>query len=158
MTTLSGMIDVVDDVRRDEALRGLEHEIGRLLRRVRRGLTDRAAQVDPELNATAYPLLATLAEFGPHRAATLADMFALDKGAVSRVVHQLLELDLIERTPDPADGRASILSVTPKAQERLAAMEERRREDFGTRLSDWDPQTIVELSESLARFNASLSE
>ncbi|MFL6159045.1 MAG: MarR family winged helix-turn-helix transcriptional regulator [Marmoricola sp.] len=147
-----------EDLRRDDALRGLEHEIGRLLRRVRRGLTDRAAQVDPELSATAYPLLATLAEFGPHRAADLADMFALDKGAVSRVVHQLLELDLIERTPDPHDGRASILSVTPKAQERLDAMVERRREDFGARLAAWDPKNIAELAEGLARFNAAISE
>jgi DNA-binding MarR family transcriptional regulator len=146
-----------DDVQRDEALRSLEHEIGRLLRRVRRGLTDRAAQVDPELNATAYPLLATLAEFGPHRASDLADMFALDKGAVSRVVHHMLELGLIERMPDPNDGRASILSVTSKAQERLAAMGERRREDFGAKLADWDPATITALARSLAELNTAIS-
>jgi DNA-binding MarR family transcriptional regulator len=152
------MISVVDDVRRDEALRGLEHEIGRLLRRVRRGLTDRAAQVDPELNATAYPLLATLAEFGPHRAADLADMFALDKGAVSRVVHQLLELDLIERTPDPKDGRASILSASAKARARLAEIKETRREDLDGRLADWEPTELVDLAQGLARFNASISE
>ena len=152
------MMLLVDDVRRDEALRGLEHEIGRLLRRVRRGLTDRAAQVDPELNATAYPLLATLAEFGPHRASDLADMFALDKGAVSRVVHQLLELELIERVPDPKDGRASILLVTPKAEARLATMVEKRREDFGAQLSEWDEDTIKDLAASLARFNAAISE
>ena len=152
------MIGFVDDVRRDEALRGLEHEIGRLLRRVRRGLTDRAAQVDPELSATAYPLLATLAEFGPHRASDLADMFALDKGAVSRVVHHMLELGLIERMPDPKDGRASILSVTPKAQERLATMADRRREDFGAKLADWEPSTITDLAQSLAQLNAAISE
>jgi DNA-binding MarR family transcriptional regulator len=152
------MITFVDDVRRDEALRGLEHEIGRLLRRVRRGLTDRAAQVDPELNATAYPLLATLAEFGPHRASDLADMFALDKGAVSRVVHQLLELDLIERVPDPKDGRASILSVTPKAQARLALMVEARREEFGARLAGWEPEKIDELAQGLAHFNSVISD
>jgi DNA-binding MarR family transcriptional regulator len=147
-----------DDLRRDEALRGLEHEIGRLLRRIRRGITDRAAQVHPELSATAYPLLATLAEFGPQRAADLADLFALDKGAVSRVVHQLLELELIVRTPDPHDGRASILSVTPKAESRLAAMVEKRRDDLGTKLSGWEPASIRDLARSLAEFNAALSE
>ncbi|HET6151381.1 MAG TPA: MarR family transcriptional regulator [Marmoricola sp.] len=147
-----------DEVRRDEAMSGLEHEIGRLLRRVRRGLADRAAQVDPELNATAYPLLATLAEFGPHRAADLADMFALDKGAVSRVVHQLLELDLIVRTPDPKDGRASILSASEKAMKRLAELVDSRREEFGALLSDWEPDELVDLAKGLARFNASISE
>ena len=50
--------------RRDAAVRGLEHEIGTLLRRIRRGLADRAVQVHPELNATSYMLLATLSEHG----------------------------------------------------------------------------------------------
>ncbi|MCX6396527.1 MAG: MarR family winged helix-turn-helix transcriptional regulator [Propionibacteriales bacterium] len=145
------------DVQRDAAVRGLEHEIGRLLRRVRRGLADRAAQVDPELNATAYPLLVTLAELGPHRAAELADLFALDKGAVSRLVHQMLELGLIVRTPDPQDGRASILAVTPKAEERLAALAAQRHEAVGERLVDWEADSIVELAAGLARFNSAIS-
>lgn len=146
------------DVRRDEALSGLEHEIGRLLRRVRRGLADRATQVDPSLNATSYSLLVTLNEFGPHRAADLADLFAVDKGAVSRVVHHLLELGLIERTPDPNDGRASILQVTPEAQRRLAALTDSRREEFGARLAGWEPESIGDLAQGLARFNAAISD
>lgn len=147
-----------DAVRRDEALQGLEHEIGRLLRRIRRGLHERAARVDPGLSATAYPLLIALVEYGPHRAADLADLFALDKGAVSRVVHQLLELGLIERTPDPQDGRASILTATVAAKERIAAAHTRRREDFGARLSDWEPETIADLAAGLARFNSAISD
>lgn len=147
----------MSDDDRDAAVRGLEHEIGRLLRRIRRGLADRAAQVDPELNATAYPLLVTLAELGPHRAADLADMFALDKGAVSRIVHQLLELGLIERAPDPQDGRASILSVTAKAEQRLAAIVDQRHAAVGERLADWEADSIVELAAGLARFNSAIS-
>lgn len=152
------MMLVVDDVERDAAVRGLEHEIGRLLRRIRRGLADRAAQVDPELSATAYPLLATIVELGPQRASDLADLFALDKGAVSRVVHQLLQLDLIAREPDPKDGRASILSATTKAKQRLGGMAEKRRSDFGAKLADWDQRSVEELTEALARFNAAISE
>jgi DNA-binding MarR family transcriptional regulator len=145
-------------VRRDDAIRDLEHEIGRLLRRVRRGLADRAALVDPALSATAYPLLVTLNEFGPHRAAELADMFALDKGAVSRVVHQLLELGLIERTPDPKDGRASILQVSAKGRARMAELAVQRREEFTDKLAGWEPDSIVGLAEGLARFNAAISD
>lgn len=144
--------------RRDEALHGLEHEIGRLLRRIRRGLQERATQVDPGLSATAYPLLIALVEYGPHRAADLAELFALDKGAVSRAVHQLLELGLIERTPDPQDGRASILTPTVAAKERVAVAHERRREDFGARLSDWTPESIAALASGLAKFNSAISD
>lgn len=144
--------------RRDEAILGLEHEIGRLVRRIRRGLVERAAQVAPELGPTAYTLLVTLAEFGPQRAADLSDMFALDKGAVSRIVRQLLDLGLIEKSPDPNDGRASILEVTDKARRRFDAMTEKRREDFGARLAGWEPEEITGLAESLARLNGSVSD
>lgn len=147
-----------EDAARDEALRGLEHEIGRLLRRIRRGIGDRAAQVDPSLTATAYPLLVTLVELGPHRAADLADLFALDKGAVSRIVHQLLELGLIERAPDPQDGRASILSATAEGKRRLAVTADRRHQEVGRRLADWEPESIASLADGLARFNAAVSD
>jgi DNA-binding MarR family transcriptional regulator len=139
--------------RRQAAVRTLEHEIGTLLRRVRRGLADRAVEVHPELNATSYLLLSTLNEHGARRAADLAEMFALDKGSVSRVVHQLLELGLIERSPDPADGRASILAATDEAVRRLAHMHELRRELFAERLSDWRAEDIEHLAAELDRFN-----
>ena len=144
--------------RRQAAVRTLEHEIGTLLRRIRRGLAERAVQVHPELNATSYMLLTTLNEHGARRAADLAEMFALDKGSVSRVVHQLLELGLIERTPDPSDGRASILQVTAKARKKMAELAVSRRQEFGARLAGWEPENIHELARGLAHFNAAISD
>ena len=151
------MSAATDDLRQ-AAVRNLEHEIGTLLRRIRKGLADRAAQVHPELNATSYLILTTLSEYGACRAAHLADSFALDKGSVSRVVHQLLQLGLIERSPDPADGRASILTVTDEAVRRLAAVRGARREHFDDRLDAWDVSDIEDLADRLGRFNHALSE
>lgn len=138
---------------RDAAVRTLEHEIGLLLRRIRRGIAERALQVHPELNPTSYTLLATLSDFGPRRAADLAELFAMDKGTVSRVVRQLLELGLIARSPDPEDGRASILSVTAEAERRLGHMYEMRRELLAQRLAEWGPDDIEHLARELGRFN-----
>jgi DNA-binding MarR family transcriptional regulator len=146
------------DSRRHAAVRNLEREIGTLLRRIRKGLVERAIQVHPELNPTSYMILSTLTEHGARRAADLAEMFALDKGSVSRVVHQLLELGLIARSPDPADGRASLLSVTDEAVRRLAEIRDDRREHFDDRLLDWEPAEIEELAERLGRFNHALSD
>jgi DNA-binding MarR family transcriptional regulator len=152
-------VNTADDAgRRHAAVRNLEHEIGTLLRRIRRGLAERAVQVHPELNPTSYMILTTLTEHGARRAADLAELFALDKGSVSRVVHQLLELGLIARTPDPADGRASLLSVTDEAVRRLAEVRDHRREHFDDRLLDWEPAEIEELAERLGRFNHALSD
>ena len=144
--------------RRQAAVRNVEHEIGTLLRRIRKGLSERAVQVHPELNATSYLILTTLSEHGACRAAHLADSFALDKGSVSRMVHQLLELGLIERSPDPADGRASILSVTDEAVRRIEAVRGDRREHFDDRLDGWEVADIEDLAERLGRFNHALSE
>lgn len=141
------------DESRDAVVRALEHEIGLLLRRIRRGIAERAVQVHPELNPTSYTLLATLSDFGPRRAAELAELFAMDKGTVSRVVHQLLELGLVERSPDPADGRASIISVTAEAERRLTHMHGLRRERIAERLSDWRSEEIEHLAAELGRFN-----
>jgi DNA-binding MarR family transcriptional regulator len=146
------------DERRQVAVRNLEHEIGTLLRRVRKGLSERAVQVHPELNATSYLILTTLSEHGACRAAHLADSFALDKGSVSRMVHQLLELGLIERSPDPADGRASILTATDEAVRRLAAVRDDRRQHFDDRLDAWEVADIEDLTDRLGRFNHALSE
>lgn len=142
---------------RSEAMRMLEHEIGLLLRRVRKGIGERATGVHPELSSTSFTLLVTLAETGPKRAADLADIFALDKGTVSRLVHQLVDLGLVERVPDPSDGRASILGITEDAVRRLSAMREERFQEFDARLASWDPDEIRDLAERLVRFNETLS-
>jgi DNA-binding MarR family transcriptional regulator len=151
-------VTTADTGRRHTAVRSLEHEIGTLLRRIRKGLAERAVQVHPELNPTSYMILTTLSEHGARRAADLAELFALDKGSVSRVVHQLLELELIARSPDPADGRASLLSVTDEAVRRLAEVRDHRREHFDDRLLDWEPEEIEELAARLGRFNHALSD
>ncbi|HET7684172.1 MAG TPA: MarR family transcriptional regulator [Marmoricola sp.] len=143
---------------RVEMLRGLEHEIGILLRRVRKVIGERAYLVHPELNTSAYFLLGTLTEFGPRRASELADLFQLDKGAVSRVVHQLMELELVERTPDPEDGRASILRVTEVGRQRMAEVSELRRRQLSDKLGEWDDADLDQLVAYLARYNAALAE
>ncbi|HEX2894206.1 MAG TPA: MarR family transcriptional regulator [Marmoricola sp.] len=144
--------------RREAAIRSLEQEIGTLLRRVRRRLHERAVRVHDELNATSYLVLVTLRDHGSCRAADLAELFALDKGSVSRVVHQLLDLGLIVRAPDPADRRASILTASDEALRRIAAVREGEREQFDDRLTSWDPDDIEELAVRLSRFNAALSD
>ena len=51
------------------------------------------------------------------RASTVADLFSIDKGAISRQVTHLIELGLIEKSRDPEDGRAWLLTATPDALE-----------------------------------------
>lgn len=143
---------------RAEALRALEHEIGVLHRRIRRVISQRAQMVHPDLNATAYYLLAALTTMGPCRASALAELFELDKGAVSRLVHQLESLDLVARSPDPEDGRASILEATELAHQRLDEVSAERRRHLAEKLESWQPGELEQLLESLGRYNAALAD
>jgi len=141
-----------------ETLRALEMEFGILMRRLRRKTDERARLVHPDLNSGSYFMLAWIAEEGPVRASGLAEIFDLDKGAVSRHLQQLVELGLVARTPDPADGRATLVSTTPAADARLHEIEDARRQQLGDRLADWSGPELERLVADLARYNRSLGD
>jgi DNA-binding MarR family transcriptional regulator len=142
----------------DETLRSLEHEMGVLVRRLRRVIAERAKMVHPDLSPVAYSMLMALNDSGPRRASDLVDQFSIDKGAVSRQVQALLELDLIERTPDPEDRRAAILAITDEGQRRLKKITHKRRAEVRERLAEWEPQELSDFVTALGRYNATLDE
>ncbi len=136
-------------------MRALEHEMGVLVRRLRRLIAERARLVHPDLAPVGYSMLMALQD-EPRRASDLVDLFSIDKGAVSRQVQALLELGLIERSPDPDDRRAAILTITDEGARRLEAAAEKRRAEVLGRLSSWEPADLQAFVESLARYNAAL--
>jgi DNA-binding MarR family transcriptional regulator len=140
----------------EESLRSLEHEMGVLVRRIRRVIAERARSLDPSLSPVAYSMMMALNDSGPQRASALVGIFSVDKGAVSRQVSALLELGLIERTPDPEDRRAMILSITEEGSRRLAGLALARRHQLTTRLESWSDEELSAFVRSLARYNASL--
>lgn len=141
---------------RAETVRALEHEVGVLIRRVRRAIGERARAVHPDLQAMSYLMLAHLAESGPLRSSALAEIFGVDKGAVSRQVQHLVELDLLDRTPDPADGRATLLSPSEDARRRLREVQKQRRRRLDERLGDWSESDLEALVAALGRYNRTL--
>jgi DNA-binding MarR family transcriptional regulator len=141
---------------RDAALRSIEREVGVLLRRVRRVIGVRARAVHPDLQPASYLLLAHLEERGPSRSSTVVDELGIDKGAVSRQITHLVELGLLERTPDPHDGRAVLLSLSDDAAARLARVRAERSERFERRLSGFTTTELSALADQLARYNAAL--
>ncbi|GAB3994207.1 MarR family winged helix-turn-helix transcriptional regulator [Nocardioides marmoraquaticus] len=135
----------------------LEHEMGVLIRRLRRRIAERARLIHPELSPVAYSMLMALHDSGPQRASELVELFSIDKGAVSRQVQLLLELGLVEREPDPADRRAQILTVSDAGRERLDAIATARRAELGEKLDAWADDELAFFVDLLARYNASAS-
>ena len=55
----------------------------------------------------------------------LARMLAIDKASVSRMIRPLLKNGMVERIPDPGDGRAYILKLSTKSRSRLPEIRHR---------------------------------
>jgi DNA-binding MarR family transcriptional regulator len=144
--------------RRADLLAGLEQEVGVMVRRIRHVIGARARLVHPELQGSSYLMLSWLAGHGPLRASAMADAFGIDKGAISRQVQHLLDLGLVEREPDPADGRATLVSVSAAAVAQLEAVSEERRRWLDGRLSDWSEDDLTQMVELLGRYNRALDE
>lgn len=142
---------------REESLHLLEQELGVLIRRIKRVIAERARMVHADLPPPSYLMLGWIAEQGPLRASALVEEFAVDKAAVSRQVQHLEELGLVERTADPDDGRASLLSASADAVRRLRKVEVARRGLLDERLADWTAEELERFATELARYNATLA-
>jgi DNA-binding MarR family transcriptional regulator len=88
----------------------------------------------------------------------MVELFEIDKGAISRQVHHLMELGLIDRAPDPDDGRATLLKVTDEGASRMKDVADHRRKMLDEQLGDWTEEELSAFVSELARYNASLSD
>ncbi|WP_189037576.1 MarR family winged helix-turn-helix transcriptional regulator [Streptomyces daqingensis] len=131
----------------------LERELAVFLRRARAFSGELSREVHPELEPAAYGLFVRLEEAGPQRATELAAFFGVGKATVSRQLRALEELGLIARSPDPADGRASLVHLTSDGRERFAQVRDARRAEYVRKLAAWDPAEVAELARLLHQLN-----
>lgn len=141
---------------RDDTLRLLEKELGVLSRRVRRVIAERARAVHPELASASYLMLAWLVDAGPVRSSAIAEAFGIDKGAISRQLQHLLDLGLVDKVPDPEDGRATLVSASEDAVRRLEDIRSDRRRWLDESLADWTESDLQEFVGALSRYNDAL--
>ena len=131
----------------------LEREIGLLLRRSRAISSRLAGQLHPDLDGAAFGLLALLQDAGPLRASDLVARLGLDKSTVSRQVASLVGLGLVDRSADPDDGRAQVLTPSAEGAARLAQIRDARRERWEADLGHWPAEDVATLAELLHRLN-----
>ncbi|MEU0689597.1 MarR family winged helix-turn-helix transcriptional regulator [Streptomyces uncialis] len=130
--------------------------INRLARRTLRGSLS-----GPPLPAAQAELL-RLVEANPGiRVSAAAAELRLAGNSVSTLVRQLTELGLMAREPDPLDGRAAQLRVTPEAERRLRHWDDRRaalyREQW-PRLTGQDRAALAAALPALRRLTARFHE
>ena len=71
-----------------------------------------------------YRLLAALQEFGPASQASLGRHTGMDRSDVVASVNELAGRGLVDRSPDPADRRRNVITITPEGAAHLRRLEE----------------------------------
>ncbi|MDN5914767.1 MAG: MarR family transcriptional regulator [Pseudonocardia sp.] len=125
-------------------------ELFMLTRQVKRS-TERH-RPDLIVDMAGYHVLAYLNVEGPQRAGEMAAAFHADPSTISRQVSALVKSGLVERRPDPGDGRASLLAATEEGVRVIEAERHRRALAIASVLSGWSPTDRDALTELLARF------
>lgn len=138
---------------REVAAHDLERELSKLFGRARSVSLTLAAKIHPGLDGASYALLLHLMDIGPVRAADVVERTGLDKSTVSRQVARLEELDLIERVPDPSDGRARLLQVNATGAARLAEVRTDRRKQLREKFDEWSTDDLREFARLLGKLN-----
>lgn len=130
--------------------------IGQFIRNVNRFYQQ--LRLDPPLERAAYVVLARIVGGGPARLTGLAEGLGFDLSTVSRQVSALEQAGLVDRTPDPADRRAQVITATETGR---AAFARHRRVWVGALrqvTADWTPHERREFVRLFTRLNDAFSE
>lgn len=95
-----------------------------------------------------FRLLATLVEFGPASQATLGRHSGIDRSDVVAALNELAADGYVERTPDPADGRRNIITLTASGRrhhKRLVALVAQAQDEIFAPLTPTDRARLTTL-------------
>jgi len=112
--------------------------INRAARRMRQ-------EAGTELRASHASALTSVELHGPLTPSELAEIERIKRPTATRVLRGLEEEDLVERTPDPKDGRSALISLTGEGRERLRRLRQRKNAYLARRMRDLDPGDVANL-------------
>jgi DNA-binding MarR family transcriptional regulator len=145
-------LDAADAVVPGVPVRQVADNFVALMRSFGRAKARFVAAAEHDVEWSSQIILRHLATNGPMRASALADCLQSDPSTVSRQVAALVKEGLLERRAEPEDGRASILVLTPLADEVIERHEQARLDHFAAMLADWNERDLRRFADLLARF------
>jgi DNA-binding MarR family transcriptional regulator len=120
------------------------------------GIPRHALAEGESIDKAGYWLLVRVSENGPVRLSDLADEVGLDLSTVSRQMGALVNSGLINKEPDPHDGRASFLSLSARGAVVLESVSEARRAALADALTEWSDAERTTLATGLFRLASGL--
>lgn len=118
--------------------------------RTARRLRQEAAGAVGELTPTSAAALATVERHGPLTPSELAGIERVKRPTATRTLRGLAEAGLVERTPDPQDGRSALVSITAAGRERLRRLRGRKNAYLARRMRELPAADVATLERAAA--------
>jgi DNA-binding MarR family transcriptional regulator len=149
MTTTSGTANT-------EVAARLRLAIVRTARRLRQEAYE--AEAGTDLSPTLTAALATIDRHGPLTPSDLADREGIRRPTATRIVASLEASELVARTADPADRRASLISATADGRALLKRLRSRKNAYIAKRLRGLDAGEVETLDRAAGILERMLEE
>jgi DNA-binding MarR family transcriptional regulator len=121
--------------------------VAQLTRRLRR-------EAPTALSHGSIVALGTVSREGPLRLGDLAAAEGVRAPTMSRIVDGLVDEGLVERIPDPADGRACLVRATPAGEAELRGARSARSQILAVRVASLPPDLRAQLFDALPALEA----
>jgi len=105
-------------------------------------------QGDAGVSPTLLAALATIERHGPMTPGALASHEHIRKPTTTRIIGSLIELEMIERTPDPLDGRVAWVQITTEGRKLLHRVRRRKDAFLSARLKRLSPEELETLAQA----------
>ena len=128
---------------------GLGELFWAVARRMRHGTRDALAPWD--VTPSQARALSVLTRHGPQRLTALAEHLGIAARSATEVVDHLQERGLVERRPDPADRRATLITPTAEGVAAGAGIRAARRAAADRMFAALEPADRAELTRILRR-------
>ncbi len=110
--------------------------------RTARRLRQEGAAETPGLTPTSIAALATIERHGPMTPSEIAEIERVKRPTITRTLACLEREELIDRAPDPADGRSSLVNINAAGRERLRRVRSRKNAYLAKRMRDLSAEEV----------------
>jgi DNA-binding MarR family transcriptional regulator len=135
----------------EETAAHLRLVINRASRRMRQ-------EAGTELRPSRASALVSVELHGPLTPSELAEIEAVKRPTATRILHGLEVEGLIERTPEPKDGRSALISITAEGRERLRRLRRRKNAYLARRMRHLDGDDVETLDRAAEILEGLLAE
>ncbi len=113
--------------------------------RTARRLRQEAASETTGLTPTSVAALATIERHGPMTPSEIAGVEKVKRPTITRTLGCLEREGLIDRAPDPSDGRSALVSLNAAGRDRLKRLRGRKNAYLARRMRGLSPEEIETL-------------